>query len=73
MKFFITFLFLAYPLLLSSQKQLEKLAPSINTDRYDEVGPVLSEDNDLLYFTRVGDPDYVKVISRRKKVEREKL
>ncbi|WP_235298431.1 OmpA family protein [Portibacter marinus] len=54
------------------QKQLEKLPSSINTDKYDELGPVLSEDNNRLYFTRTGDPEFINVISR-KKVEKNTL
>ena len=30
----------------------------INTDVYDEICPILSFDEDELYFTRVGSPDF---------------
>ncbi len=64
MKLKIGFIFyLLLPLFVAGQKQLEKLPASINSNQFDEVGPILSEDNHKLYFTRVGDPDYVKVIS----------
>lgn len=70
MKFLFAFFILFISCKLSSQKQLEKLPSNINSTKYDEVGPILSKENDILYFTRVGDPDYVKVISNRKKVEK---
>lgn len=48
-------------LAFSSQAQeLEKLNNLINSGKYDEIGPVLSQDGHTLYFTRVGSPDYVK-------------
>lgn len=34
----------------------------INTDVYDEICPILSFDEDELYFTRVGDPDFNRTI-----------
>jgi outer membrane protein OmpA-like peptidoglycan-associated protein len=37
--------------------QLEKLAPSINS-AFDEITPVPSRDGKLLFFTRVGFPDF---------------
>ncbi len=41
-----------------SQGQLEKLPPSINTDRYDESSPVISKDGTRLFFTRTASPDF---------------
>ena len=73
MKYFYFLILLLFATGLSSQKQLEKLNSNINTDQYDEVGPVLSADNDVLYFTRVGDPNFVKVITRKKKEEQNKI
>ncbi|GLR18923.1 OmpA family protein [Portibacter lacus] len=66
MKIFLTVLFIGMFIPLFAQKQLEKLNTSVNTPKYDEVGPVLSVDNTRLYFTRTGDPDFVNVISRKK-------
>ena len=39
---------------------LEKLGADINTNKYDEISPVLSADGHTLYFTRLGSPDFDK-------------
>jgi len=66
MKLILSLLLIAIAIPLLSQKQLEKLPISINTSKYDEVGPILSVDNSRLYFTRTGDPDFINMITRRK-------
>lgn len=48
--------------MLPAQVYIEKLNSSINTDLYDEICPVLSLDDQTLYFTRVGDPEFVKTL-----------
>lgn len=40
----------------------EKLSTMINTERYDEVAPVLSPDGQTLYFSRLGYPKMVKTL-----------
>lgn len=42
--------------------RIEKLGLGINTDEYDEVAPLVSPDGNTLYFTRVGDPNFVKTL-----------
>ncbi len=46
-----------------------KLPFPINTDEYEEFSPVLSHDETLLYFTRVGSPDYVNQISEEESID----
>ncbi len=43
---------------LSAQGSIEKLPSGINTDAYDETSPVLSQNGDMLFFTRTADPDF---------------
>jgi len=43
---------------ISGQHSLKKLLYPINTDVYDEICPILSYDEEELYFTRVGSPDF---------------
>ena len=38
--------------------RIEKLESNINTNRYDEISPVISLDGKTLYFTRVGSDDF---------------
>lgn len=45
---------------LHAQLILQKLSSNINTDEYEEIGPVLSEDGRTLYFTRVASPDFIQ-------------
>lgn len=40
------------------QHSIKKMPYPINTDVYDEICPILSFDEDELYFTRVGSPDF---------------
>ena len=40
--------------------KLEKLPASVNTPQYDEISPVLSQDGQTLYYTRVGSPDFAR-------------
>lgn len=51
---------LALILLMKSafaQHSLVKLPYPVNTEKYDEINPIISSDNTLLYFTRLGDPN----------------
>ncbi len=41
---------------------LNKLNSGINTTSYNETNPIVSEDGKMLYFTRVGSPDFNKTI-----------
>jgi len=47
---------------ISAQHSLTKLLYPINTDVYDEICPILSYQEDELYFTRVGSPDFDKTL-----------
>jgi OmpA-OmpF porin, OOP family len=40
-----------------AQHSLVKLPHPVNTEKYDEINPIVSNDNRLLYFTRLGDPN----------------
>ncbi len=40
----------------------ERLSTMINTEKYDEVAPVLSPDGQTLYFSRLGYPKMVKTL-----------
>ena len=62
--------FLCFSLAVDAQKQLEKLPSSINTKEYDEVSPVLNPENNVLYFTRVGDPNFIDIIENKYEKER---
>ena len=62
--------FLCFYLVVECQKQLEKLPSSINTREYDEVSPVLNPKNNVLYFTRVGDPNFIDIIEGNYEKER---
>lgn len=41
---------------------IEKLGPLINTDTYQEINPLVSDDGNTLYFTRTGSPDFEKYL-----------
>ncbi len=62
MRIFYTLVFLLSLILLprnvEGQHSLTKLLYPINTDVYDEICPILSYDEDELFFTRVGSPDF---------------
>jgi len=45
-----------------AQHSLTKLLYPINTDLYDEICPILSYQEDELYFTRVGSPDFNRTL-----------
>ncbi len=45
-----------------AQHSVERLPAPINTDDYDEICPVMSFDEEYLFYTKVGAPDYVKVL-----------
>ena len=47
---------------LLAQHSVERLLAPINTDLYDEICPVMSYGEDYLFFTKVGSPDFVKVL-----------
>ncbi len=46
------------PLLAYSQFYVEKLDDKINSDEFDELGPVMNEN--VIYFTKVASPDFVQ-------------
>ena len=48
--------------LFAQKYELERLHSGINTQSYDEISPVLSQDGKKLYFTRVGYPLYEKTL-----------
>lgn len=45
---------------LLAQHSVVRLSDEINTDEYDEICPVMSFDEQYLFFTKVGSPDYHK-------------
>lgn len=47
---------------LYSQHSAQKLAYPVNTDDLDEICPVVSADNGMLFFTRVADPNCEKTL-----------
>ncbi len=53
-------------LLFSQNIGIEKLGNLINTDIYQEIAPLLSEDGNTLYFTRTGSPDFEKYLNFEK-------
>ena len=59
-KFLIVFLFCFAQYLIAQTEdyRIEKLDANINSDRYDEISPVISLDGKTLYFTRVGSDDF---------------
>jgi len=64
-------LLILYPTVASCQwtsdYTLEKLGPEINTPNYDEISPCLSTDGQMLYFTRVGYPEFVQTLMEQGK------
>ena len=63
LKKFISLLVILYAVSpLVGQDRLEKLGSEVNTDEYDEIAPVISKNGDIMYFTRVGDPDFDKTL-----------
>jgi len=61
MKYIIPILFLISNVSLA-QHSVYKMPYPVNTDVYDEICPILSFDEDELFFTRVGSPDFDKTI-----------
>lgn len=57
---YILFVLSSIPTL--GQHGVERLPAPINTDEYDEICPVMSFDEEYLFYTKVGAPDYVKVL-----------
>lgn len=47
---------------LLAQHSVERLPAPINTDEYDEICPVMSFGEEYLFYTKVGSPDFVKVL-----------
>lgn len=45
-----------------AQHSVERLPAPINTDMYDEICPVMSYGEEYLFYTKVGSPDFVKVL-----------
>lgn len=43
-------------------QDVRKLPAPLSTDQYDEIGIVASKDGQELWFTRVGSPDFVRVL-----------
>ena len=41
---------------------IEKLCLQINSSEYDEISPVVSQDGNMLYFTRVGAPTFNRTL-----------
>jgi len=58
--FFLPGLMLVLSVSFATAQGLEKLKGQINTQKYDEISPVLSRDGHTLYFTRLGSPDFDK-------------
>lgn len=57
----ILFIFLFIALSATGQHSLEKLAFPVNTE-YDEICPVFNYDENILFFTRAGSPDFNKTL-----------
>ncbi len=47
---------------IQGQHSLERLPFPINTDNYDEICPVINYQEEWLFFTRVGSPDFCKAL-----------
>ena len=47
---------------LLCQHSLKKLPATINTDTYDEICPVINYQEEWLFFTRVGSPDFCRAL-----------
>lgn len=45
-----------------SQHSLVSFDYPINTDKYDEIAPVISYDEDKIFFTRIGSPDFHRTL-----------
>ncbi len=47
---------------LYCQYNLTKYSIAVNTSQYDEICPILSHDENLLFFTRIGSPDFERTL-----------
>lgn len=56
------FFLLAYPAYTQYFSSLERLNSAINTDRYDEIRPVVSPDGNQLFFTREAYPIFNRTL-----------
>ena len=61
-KFIIYIISIGFTWSIQAQDRLEKLGKEINTDHFDEIAPVISQDGETLFFTRVGDPSFNKTL-----------
>ena len=55
-------LFILSSVSLLAQHSVERLPAPINTDEYDEICPVMSYGEEYLFYTKVGSPDFVKIL-----------
>lgn len=62
--FFVNGLVICFSVVYSFSQNvgIERLNDEINTDIYQEINPVLSEDGSILFFTRTGAPDFEKYL-----------
>jgi len=56
------FLFFLSAWCTSGQHSLMKYDYPVNTNEYDEISPVFSFDEDVLFYTRIGSPDFDKTL-----------
>ncbi len=47
---------------LLAQHSVKRLPAPINSDMYDEICPVMSYGEEYLFYTKVGSPDFVKIL-----------
>jgi len=47
---------------ISSDYTIEKLCLQVNSPDYDEISPVVSQDGNTIYFTRVGSPTFNRTL-----------
>ncbi len=59
---FVTILIFVFSTQVFAQYQLKKLGPEINSEKYDEISPVITRDGRTMYFTRVGAPGYNRTL-----------
>lgn len=50
-----------------TQLYIEKLDEKVNTDEFDEIGPILDMDDRTLYFTRIASPDFINEFGESQK------
>lgn len=60
--FIIVYVFLATISIGLGQHSLKKIDYPVNSDHLDEICPVVSYDEDILFFTRVADPNCEKTL-----------